>query len=243
MNREIHGWWSPALNKHMDLAVYGHYGFALLMIPTAAADFLEYERFSLLEAIAGFINAGKVKVFSINTVNNESWFNDHVAPPHKAIRHQQFNDYVFNEVIPFIHSHCHGRVMTITCGASVGALHAANLLFKRPDLIDGMIAMSGVYDLKYYTKGYYDDNCYFNSPMDYLPGLSDDRYLSLLRAKHHIYILTGQGAYEAPDRSRDLAAVLAAKSIPHFLDVWGHDMSHDWPTWRRMLPHYLGTRF
>lgn len=243
MNREIHGWWSPALNKHMDLAVYGHYGFALLMIPTAAADHLEYERFYLIEAIAGFINAGKVKVFSINTVNNESWFNDHVAPPHKAIRHQQFNDYVFNEVIPFIHSHCHGRVMTITCGASVGALHAANLLFKRPDLIDGMIAMSGIYDLKYYTKGYYDDNCYFNSPMDYLPSLSDDRYLSLLRAKHHIYILTGQGPYEAPDRSRDLAAVLAARGIPHFLDVWGHDMSHDWPTWRRMLPHYLGTRF
>ena len=165
--------------------------------------------------------------------------------PHhlRSVRHQQYNDYVVNEIVPFIHHHCHGRVMTVTTGASVGALHAMNTLLRRPDLFDGAIAMSGVYDLKYYTKGYYDDNCYFNSPVDYLPDLNDDWYLSLLRDKHHIYILSGQGPYESPERSRQLAGILSMKGIPHHLDLWGHDMSHDWPTWRKMLPHYLGTRF
>lgn len=243
MHREIHGWWSPSLNKHMDIAVYGHYGFALLLIPTAAADFLEYERFYLIDAIRDFIDAGRVKAFSINSISMESWLNDHMPPHLRSLRHQQYNDYVVNEVVPFIHHHCHGRVMTITSGASVGALHAMNMLLRRPDLFDGTIAMSGVYDLKYYTKGYYDDNCYFNSPVDFLPDLSDDWYLSLLRSKQHIYILSGQGPYESPDRSRQLAGILAMKGIPHYLDLWGHDMSHDWPTWRKMLPHYLGTRF
>ncbi len=243
MHREIHGWWSPSLNKHMDIAVYGHYGFALLMFPTAAADFLEYERFYLIDSIKDFIDSGRLKVFSINSISSESWLNDHMPHHLRSQRHQQYNDYVINEVIPFIHNHCHGRVMTITTGASVGALHSANMLFRRPDLIDGTIAMSGVYDLKYYTKGYYDDNCYFNSPVDYLADLNDDWYLSLLRGKQHIYILTGQGPYESPDRSRQLAGILTTKGIPHHLDLWGHDMSHDWPTWRKMLPHYLGTRF
>lgn len=243
MQREIHGWWSPSLNKHMEIAVYGHYGFALLMIPTAAADYLEYERFYLMDVIGDFINGGKVKVFSINSISMESWLNKDMHPRHRSMRHQQYNDYIYNEVIPFIHNHCGGRVMTITSGASVGALHSANLLFRRPDLIDGTIAMSGVYDLKYYTEGYYDDDVYFNSPMDYLPNLNDDWYLSHLRGKQHINILTGSGAYESPDRSRDLSNVLNAKGIPHFLDVWGHDMTHDWPTWRKMLPHILGTRF
>lgn len=61
MERQIHNWYSPNLQKHMDLAVYGHYGFALLLIPTAAADYLEYERFLLIDAIRHYIDSGKVK--------------------------------------------------------------------------------------------------------------------------------------------------------------------------------------
>ena len=102
MKRELRGWHSPSLNKHMEIAVYGHYGFALLMLPTAAADYLEYERFQLIDAISEPINAGKFKAFSINSINSESWLNRKMYPRHKAMRHQQFNDYVVNEVVPFI---------------------------------------------------------------------------------------------------------------------------------------------
>lgn len=243
MNRELHAWHSPALNKQMEIAVYGHYGFALLMFPTAAADYLEYERFGLINAIAPFINAGKLKAFSINSINNESWLNDQMSPQHKALRHQQFNRYVTDEVVPFIRNHCSSETMIITTGASFGALHAANSLFRRPDLFEGTIAMSGTYDLKSYTKGYYDDNCYFNSPVDYLPKLTDEWVLSRLRSKQHIYILSGQGSYEAPERSLALGHVLAAKGIPHHVDLWGHDIPHEWSTWLSMLPHVLATRF
>jgi esterase/lipase superfamily enzyme len=243
MQREIRGWHSPALNKHMDVAVYGHYGFALLMFPTAAADFLEYERFGLIHALAPLIDAGRVKPFSINSINNESWLNDHLPPPYKAIRHQQFNQYVTEEVVPFIREQCSQETMIITTGASFGALHAANHLFRRPDLFDGTIAMSGSYDLKSYTNGYYDDNCYFNSPADYLPNLTDEWSLSRLRGKHHIHILSGQGDWERPERSVHLAQILTAKGIPHQLDLWGHDVPHEWPTWCKMLPFVIGTRF
>jgi len=227
----------------MEIAVYGHYGFALLMFPTAAADYLEYERFSLIEAIRHFIDSGKVKVFSINSINTESWLNSHIPPPYRAIRHQQYNEYVVAEVVPFIKTCTSQETMIITTGASFGALHAANNLFRRPDLFEGTIAMSGTYDIKSYSDGYYDDNCYFNSPVDYLPNLNDEATLSQLRAKRHIYVLSGQGAYEAPDRSVHLGNILAMKGIPHHVDLWGHDIPHEWPTWRAMLPHVLETRF
>lgn len=227
----------------MEVVVYGHWGFGLLMFPTAAADYLEYERFQLIDSMAGSLDAGKCKAFSINSINRESWLNDHMHPRDKAIRHQQYNQYVVEEVIPFIHDNCRSQVPIITTGASLGALHAANTFFRLPHLIDGTIAMSGAYDLKNYTRGYYDDNCYFNSPADYLPNLTDETTLGLLRAKHHIHILSGTGAYEDPDSSRRLSEILHAKGIPHELDLWGSDMTHDWPTWRKMLPHYLGSRF
>ncbi|HCY88736.1 MAG TPA: esterase, partial [Chitinophagaceae bacterium] len=118
MKRELASWFSPALNKEMPIVSYGHYGFALLLVPTAAADYLEYERFQLMDTLAPFINGGKVRVFSINSINNESWLNNEMAGEHKAIRHNQFNEYVFNEVVPFIRTNTSAETPIITCGAS-----------------------------------------------------------------------------------------------------------------------------
>ncbi len=243
MRREIQSWHSPSLNKNMEIATYGHYGFALLLLPTAAADYLEYERFQMLDVLAPLIESGKVKVFSINSINSESWLNKRMMPHHKAIRHQQFNSYVYNEVVPFIRSKTSPNTMIITTGASLGALHGANLYFKRPDLIQGTIAMSGVYNLTTYTDGFYNDDVYFNSPVHYLPNLSDEYFLPILQRSHHIHIVTGSGNYEDPDSSKNLSHVLNAKGIPHELDIWGPDMHHDWPTWRSMLPYYIESRF
>jgi esterase/lipase superfamily enzyme len=101
--------------------------------------------------------------------------------------------------------------------------------------------MSGSYDIyNYLEKGYYDENVYFNNPAMYLKNLNDDYHLPRLRKADSIVIVTGQGAYEAPERSREFSALLHSKGIPHLLEIWGHDVNHDWVWWRKMLPHYLG---
>lgn len=243
MRREIHQWYSPSLNKDMPIVMYGHYGFSLLLLPTAAADFLEYERFLMLDVLTPLIESGKVKVFSVNSINSESWLNRKMHPRHKSIRHQQFNQYVYEEVVPFIKSQTSPDTPIYVTGASLGALHSANLYFKRPDLINGVIAMSGVYDLSTYTSGYWDDDVYFNSPTHYLENISDGYYLPILQKANHIHIVAGSGSYESPDASKRLAETLGRKGIPHELDIWGPDMTHDWPTWRAMLPYYLESRF
>ena len=245
MQRKIDSWYSENLNKKMEIVTYGHYGFPLLLFPTAAADFLEYERFHLIKSMSEPIEQGKVKVFSINSTNSEAWLNRRVHPKFKGQRQQQYNDYVCREVVPYIWESCQGRLGIITAGASLGAFHAANQLFRRPDLFDGMIAMSGVYDIrKYYNSfGYHDADIYLNNPVEFLPNLNDNFFLPLLQKKERIYILTGLGAYESPDASRSLSRLLRAKGIPHELDVWGHDMSHDWPTWRAMMEFYLKAKF
>ncbi|HSH05047.1 MAG TPA: alpha/beta hydrolase-fold protein [Anaerolineae bacterium] len=243
MERKLDGWYSPSLNKHMEIVTYGHYGFPLLIFPTAAADYLEYERFYMLEKLKDVIEAGKVKVFSINSINRESWLNRNMHPKHQAIRQNHFNNYVTEEVVPYIWHSCNGRVGIITSGASLGAFHAANQLFRRPDLFDGMIAMSGSYDIRgYYQGDYYDENIYFNNPVDFVPQLGGN-YLSLLQQKKHIYVVSGQGDYENPDASRRFSSILSAKGIPHELDLWGYDMPHDWPTWRTMLPYFIASKF
>lgn len=227
----------------MPIVTYGDYGFALLLIPTAAADYLEYERFQLIDSLSDVINSGKVKVFSINSLNNESWMNKEMLNEHKGIRHNQFNQYVINEVVPFIKSSCSPETPIITCGASFGALHAMNLFLKRPDFFNGVIAMSGVYDLHEYTNGFHDEQVYINSPMDFLPNLTDHWYLENIRKSNHIHLLSGSGEHEDPQAAQNFATVLYNKGIRYELDIWGNDIKHDWPTWRAMLPYYIESRF
>jgi esterase/lipase superfamily enzyme len=238
MYRETHQWFSPALQKEMPVAVYGHYGYALLMIPTAAADYLEYERFELINALQPMIDGGIFKIFSVNSINTESWMNKEMEGAHKAIRHNQFNQYIYDEVIPFIGNHTSAETPIFTCGASFGAFHSMNLFLKRPDLLNGVIAMSGVYDLMEYTNGFYDDQVYFNSPIHFIPNLTDHHTLEKIR-KGKICIATGSGSYEDPEANKRFSGVLHSKSIPHQLDIWGNDVHHDWSTWKRMLPEIL----
>ena len=242
MERHTTSWYSPALGRDMPIVTYGNYGFALLMVPTAAADYLEYERFKLIDELAPFIDSGKCKVFSVNSINTESWLNKQMEGSHKAIRQNQFNEYIYNEVVPFIKNATSWDTPIFITGASFGALHSMNLFLKRPDLINGAIAMSGVYDLTEYTDGYYDEQVYYNSPIHYIPNLTDHYVLEQIR-RGKLIIATGQGSYEDPEANRRFSGVLHSKSLPHELDLWGHDVTHDWPSWRKMLPHFLGTRF
>ena len=240
--RRIDGWRSPALGMDMPIVSYGDRGHPLLLFPTAAADFLENERFFLIKAVEQAIFQGRVRIFSIESINRYAWMDSQLPVPEKARRQALYMRYIEDEVVPYIRHMCgDGGARIATSGASFGAFHAMNTLCRRPDLFDVTIAMSGFYDLApSYFHGYSDDNCYFNNPSWYVPRM-EGRALDLLQNHTRIIISTGQGAYEAPDSSRGFASILDGKGIPNWLDVWGFDVNHDWPWWRRMLPYYIGT--
>jgi esterase/lipase superfamily enzyme len=238
MKREIHKWNSSSLQKEMEIAVYGFYGYALLMFPNDNADYMEYENSHVIEAISPYIEQGHIKVYSINSVNSESLMNDSIDPSERSQLHGQYNQYIINEVLPFIYETCNGEVPVVAAGVSAGAYHAVNSFFRRPDIFNGLIALSGMYDIRYFMKDHFDDHCYFNSPADFLPNLADEILLDEMRSGK-IIIASGQGENEIPSQSNQLSEILNSKNIPHLFDLWGHDMSHDWPTWRQMLPYFL----
>ena len=243
MRRETTSWYSGNLGMEMPLVAYGDRGYPLLMFPTAAADYLEYERFHLIEAIKPLIDAGKLRAYSINSVNKHSLLNKQASPQWKVELLTRYDRYIMDEVLPLIRSECGDDAKPLTTGASLGAFLAANCYFKHSDAFRGVIAMSGVYDLTEYTRGFWNDDVYFNSPQHYMPNLTDQGVLEQIRRSRHIHIFSGSGAYEAPDAARSFAGILYNKGINYELDIWGSEWRHDWETWRALLPHYLATRF
>lgn len=241
MQTEYHKWYSPSLGHDMELKIYGFYGKPVIVFPAQAGRFYDFENFGMVAAIAPQIEAGQVKLFCVDSIDSQTWANAGAHPAERARRHQDFDGYITQEVVPFIHQHCGGSEQKmIVTGASMGGYHAGNFFFRHPDIFDTTIALSGVFSLKLFVGDYMDENVYFNSPIDYLPGLADPWYLERYR-QSQIIICCGQGAWEEDmiADARKMDAILNALEVPHWVDFWGYDVNHDWPWWRKMLPYFL----
>lgn len=239
MKRQIWHRHSEALGRDMPVACWGHFGRPVLLFPTAGGDFLESERFLMLQVLEPLIDAGRIKVYSTDSISGEGWLNKEAAPRHKSWLQARFDDFLVEEVCPFIREDCGGTEQGIVAtGASIGAYNALNAGCKHPDLFNAVIPMSGTYAFDRWMDGYRDDNYYFNMPLLFLPNLTEGPTLDALR-KSFFLLATGTGRYEAPWETDWIAALLAQKGIPHRVEKWGPDAHHDWPTWRTMLPLFL----
>jgi len=167
MHRDHQHWYSHRLNRDMGVAIYGNYGAPLLAFPTSCGDESEMEGQSMIRTLAPYIDQGRIRIFCINGVQSDSFANKGAHPFHRSWMQAQYDAYVANEVFPFIDSQCQTPGIGIaTLGASLGAYHAANTLFKHPDHVKRCYALSGIYDMRDSMDGMYDDNFYFNNPVD-----------------------------------------------------------------------------
>ncbi|MDR7481590.1 MAG: esterase [Armatimonadota bacterium] len=234
MNREYHHWVSAALGRSMETLVFGHAGAPVLVFPTTMGRFYQYEDFGMVAALAAKIDAGLLQLFCPDSVDAESWYNRAVPPRQRVLRHLDYERYILTEYLPFIRRRNPGPLLVT--GTSFGAYHAANLTFRHPHLVTKLVALSGRYDIKGFLDGYYDDDVYFNCPVDYLPNLADETYLAPLR-RMEIVLVTGEHDL-ARQSTQYVADVLTAKGVPVRCVVWW-DYTHDWPLWREAIPHYL----
>jgi esterase/lipase superfamily enzyme len=240
MNIEYRRGRSRHLGQDMELKVYGHAGKPTIVFPCQGGRFYEYEDFGMVEACRPFIEAGALTLFTVDSVDHQSWLDRSLPPADRARRHDDYDRYILDEVVPFaraLRPHATGILAT---GCSMGAYHSANFFFRHPDVFDAVVALSGLYSLKLFLGDYMDDAVYYHVPLAYLPGLSDPWYLDRYR-RSQIVVCVGQGAWEDPmvEETRTLQRILEAKAIPAWVDFWGHDVCHDWPWWRRQMPYFL----
>jgi esterase/lipase superfamily enzyme len=241
MQRENWTWKSSRLTEPARVVRWGHFGTPVLLFPTAGGDFEEVERFNLVRVLGELIEAGRIKVFSVDGVAARAWLRGTYPPEHCARVQSLYDAFIYEEVVPFIRRDCQSeRIEIIVAGASIGAYNAVASLCRHPDVFRVAVALSGIYDLSKYLQSGFTQELYLASPLHYLPGLDEGRQLHDLR-RRFVQLGTGEGDYETPAESRRLAGTLGARGIPNHLDLWGRDHAHTWRTWREMLPRYLST--
>ncbi len=245
MNREVTELWSDAIGSAGMVIRYGHWGKPLLIFPSERGKAFDFENNGMVEAVAPLIDAGRLKIYCVDSYDQASWSNSSVPLEERARKHGEYESWIIDQVVPWIRQDCgdSSELELATAGCSLGAFHAANFALKRADLFPLALCFSGNYDPSSWNGwGERGDAAYFNNPIDYVGHLSGD-HLAWLRSQVSLLLVCGQGMWEDSTGSlpstKQFAALLSEKQIRHELDLWGHDVPHDWPSWRAQFAHHM----
>lgn len=243
MERRIVPLWAPAIGAHGSVAVYGDWGRPVLAFPAEGGTATDLESRGMVHAVADLIDAGRMKLYCVESHDFQSWSMYDTPLEERARRHGAFESWLLDVVAPWIREDCGGRSDILTTGPSLGAFHAANLTLKRGDLFPQALCLSGNYDPRqWHGWGETGEAIYYNTPVEYVRNMQGD-HLDWLRSTVFLQLVCGQGMWEdttgALESTRTLAGLLADKGIPHEVDLWGYDVAHDWPWWRRQWAHHL----
>ena len=250
MRRELHSLHSPEIGRDLHMLAFhsgggaggrGGGGEPVLVFPTSEGAFHEYEDFGMIGVLARLIDAGKLRLYCVSSYDSESWYGRHLPMHERAWRHSLYEKWIMNQVVPAIaHDAGDDDVRLVATGCSFGAFHAANFTLKFPRRFKLALCLSGVYDIRFLMHGHKDDWVYFNNPMEYVWHMHDEA-LQDVRDKVFIALVCGQGQWEdvALESTRAFWSLLDRKGIPNYMDLWGHDVSHDWHWWRQQIAHYM----
>jgi esterase/lipase superfamily enzyme len=232
-------WYSERLERDIRISRWGHWGRPVLLFPTAGGDADEVERMGMVGAVWPLIEAGRIKLYSIDSVAGRAWIEDGHSTAYRCLLQNRFDACIYHEVVPHIRRDCRSdSIDIVSAGASLGAFNAVASLCRHPDVFGAAIGMSGTYDLGRFCPDGFSMDLFYSSPIHYLPGLADSEQLYLLRQRFVLLTYVG-GRWEDPDETWRLAGVLGQKGVPNRVVAWGSEYDHDWPAWRAMLPIYL----
>lgn len=231
MKEEYLKWYSPTLGKDIEMLVFGHAGYPVIIFPSTMGRYHESKDFKLIDSARWYVEQGLIRIYCPDSIDKHSWYNKDVHPAQRIKNHIWYDTFILEEILNPIRDN-HGYEKVCVAGASFGGYHAANFAFRHPDRVGHLFCMSGAYDIKSFLDGYYDDNAYFNNPVDYMPG---NNHPDLWKMN----IVLGAGEWDiCLEANQKMSAILNSKGINHWFDFrrWA---KHDWPLWREMFPHYL----
>ena len=241
MQYEEASWYSERINRVMNVKVYGHYGIPFICYPCQNKKSDDFYHNGMIDALAEYIEQGKIKLYCVDsnddeTVDNHSW-----DRAHASLMLTKFHEYIVDEVLPFVYSKQGGYCEPYLFGCSMGATHAANHFFRRPDLFAGFLGLSGNYDNSYFFHDYFDYNAYMNSPVHFIDNMSPFHPWIEQYNKRLMIVCIGKGRFEELVSYSNywLKEVTDKKDIHVWYNFWDENSVHDWESWTYEARYFI----
>ena len=240
MYRDAISYHSNVLGEDLGVIVYGMTGYPIIVFQTQDSKCTNYEDFGMISELADYIDGGKVQLFCVDSIDQESWSNTNGDKSWRAQRQEDYFRFVTDELVPYVHDRNGSDLRPLATGCSMGATHSAIAALRRPDLFQGCIALSGVYRTSFFFGDWMDENLYMNDMVQMLHDLpADHPYIDLYNHRSLCFCV-GQGAWEdGLSDLRDMDASFKRLGINAWCDFWGYDVNHDWPWWKKQMRYFL----
>jgi esterase/lipase superfamily enzyme len=226
-----HKWYSPNLSREINVLAFGTRGYPVILFPTSLGRYFENKDFKLIDSVAWFLDEGLVKIYCVDGIDEYSWYNRNIHPADRVRNHIWYDQMLLHELVPLAQRET-GVMRVATAGCSFGGYHATNFAFRHPEVVKYVFTMGAAFDIRDQLSGHYNDDVYFNNPMDFLPSAQNDFFRDM-------FVVLGTGTHDMFwSANEQMAEILRSKNIQHWLDV-RPQAPHDWPAWREMFPHYL----
>ena len=234
MHREHVRWYSPRLERNMDLLVFGHAGARVIVFPSSMGKFFEWEDQGMIQALREHLERGWIQLYCVDSVDSDSWYAKWKHPADRARHHARYDAYLRDEVFPLTQQN--GNPFLMTTGASFGAYQAMTFALRYPHLVSRVIGLSGIYDIREITDGYTDENVYPFNPAEFIVNEHDPERLAAL-SRMDIIVAIGRDD-SMRGNSEYFSGRLWSRNIWHALRIWD-GWAHDWPYWRQMIATYI----
>jgi esterase/lipase superfamily enzyme len=233
MKEEYFKWYSSYVSRDVQMLVIGHAGFPVILFPTSMGSFHENKDMGLIESAQWFLEQGLIQIYCPDSNDGLSFYNKGVHPHQRIQNHIAYDKMICHEVVERVRLNTSVAKVAMA-GCSFGGYHAANFAFRHPGYVSHMFSMSGAFDIRDFMDADQHDDIFYNSPLEYLPGLQDYELWNMR-------IILGTSNWDiCYDANLKLHHALKEKNVDHWLDI-RQDKPHDWPVWREMFPHYLST--
>ena len=222
---------------------YGHFGRPVIIFPSEYGRAWEAEDKGLVAALAPLVDVGRIKLYGVDAFDDQGWSDPWLPLEERARREIAYQDWITGPVCEWIGADSPGATSALVMGASLGAYRALAIALRRADLFPDVLGLSGCYDpTQWRAWGEPGHTAYATNPTWFVPDLRGD-HLEWLRARLHVVLTVGQGQWEdttgAMASTVHMAGLLRDQGVRVDLDMWGHDVAHDWPWWQRQACHHV----
>ena len=237
MKIEYHKNWSKNLCREIEYKTYGEGGRGVLVFPSQDQRFFEWEDNGMIDVLAPMIESGDFYLVCADSIDAETWSRTEGNQQERILLHEKWFRYITDELVPKV---CNGQKL-IASGCSMGGYHAANFFFRRPDLFDGVVSLSGLFHADYFFPQYHNQLIYSNSPIDFLSNISEKNLITEQYKHKTLFFCCGQGHYEeiTGESNKRLEKILNRLGINAWFDFWGSDSNHDFFWWRRQAKYFF----
>lgn len=217
MKESYHKWYSQWISEDFEMLVFGDAGIPLVLFPKSKSRYYDYKDFGVIESIRNYVEDGLIKVYCPDSYAFKSWLNFTIEPSERVERYLNFEQAILHDIVGFANYETE-EPKIIFGGFGLGGYFALNIMLKYPDISKGVLSISGEFEVKNFIQDHFDEKAYFNSPLDYFFGLTDEKYLK--RYKENTIILSSGTPDNSFEQNKYISKLLFEKNVNHLFDVY-----------------------